>query len=160
MFSLTIVPYFFPTKKKHTWPSTERLDACVRKKYHPSLWKLKPGQFVHINKGRLHAYRRLPATSNGADDPVAPCVDIRWVWMYRGITAKGIHEEVGFSLQSSLLSKLSSRPPLGVPGSYVFEMARTLSSPWLKDDSGLHSVNQLAEPPPIPGNCVEVFCHH
>jgi hypothetical protein len=28
-------------------------------RYHPSVFILKAGQFVHINKGRLHAFRKM-----------------------------------------------------------------------------------------------------
>ena len=35
---------------------TMRSISC---RYYPSVFVLKPGQLVHINKGRLHAFRKL-----------------------------------------------------------------------------------------------------
>ena len=75
--------------------------------YYPSVFVLKPGQFVHINKGRLHAFRKLSPTALPPNDchrqlrldTIASdnlgsmerlCVSVAWDWMVRFDESFGI----------------------------------------------------------------------
>jgi len=87
---------------KPDWPSVDAIEECRRMNYYPSVFVLKPGQFVHINKGRLHAFRKLSPTALPlndchrqlrldaiADDKLGSiehlCVSVAWDWMVRSI---------------------------------------------------------------------------
>jgi hypothetical protein len=41
------------------WILTQPLSFATLCRYYPSVFILKAGQFVHINKGRLHAFRKM-----------------------------------------------------------------------------------------------------
>jgi hypothetical protein len=41
------------------WTLTQPLSFAALCRYYPSVFILKAGQFVHINKGRLHAFRKM-----------------------------------------------------------------------------------------------------
>lgn len=43
---------------KPPWPGRTQVEALRRLGYCPSLFTLYPGDYVHINKGRLHAFRK------------------------------------------------------------------------------------------------------
>jgi len=80
-------------------------DCC------PSVFVLKPDQSIHINKGRLHAFRKLASTALCPTDCHSKlrtdvqvqhnlgskeylCVSVAWDWMFRGYTSAGIRKEV------------------------------------------------------------------
>lgn len=83
--------------------------------YNPSVFTLKPGQWVHINKGRMHAFRKLATSELPQSDchhilrnqiirdkeleGVDVCISIAWDWMYRGVTKNGINQELTCSLK-------------------------------------------------------------
>jgi hypothetical protein len=116
-----------------------------RYSYYPSVFILKPGQLVHINKGRLHAFRkmspiRLPARDCHFDlrselltelDTTAPevflCFSIAWDWMYRGVTSEGICREVIATLECAILNRLHNRQSLAIPELALLQMARTMT---------------------------------
>jgi hypothetical protein len=41
------------------WILTQPLPCAALCRYYPSVFILQAGQFVHINKGRLHAFRKM-----------------------------------------------------------------------------------------------------
>jgi hypothetical protein len=41
------------------WILTQPLSFDASYRYYPSVFILQAGQFVHINKGRLHAFRKM-----------------------------------------------------------------------------------------------------
>ena len=87
--------------------------------YYPCVFILKPGQHVHINKGRLHAFRKLTEKALPESDchfelrqellekerfEKAPlCISIAWDWQYTGVNKQGINREVTSSLECQLL---------------------------------------------------------
>jgi hypothetical protein len=92
---------------KPDWPTTDAIEECRRMNYYPSVFVLKPGQFVHINKGRLHAFRKLSPTALPPNDchrqlrldTIASdnlgsmerlCVSVAWDWMVRFDESFGI----------------------------------------------------------------------
>ncbi|CAM9810859.1 unnamed protein product, partial [Ectocarpus sp. 13 AM-2016] len=40
------------------WPTDEAVERLRELNFCPSVFTLEPGEFVHINKGRLHAFRK------------------------------------------------------------------------------------------------------
>ncbi len=44
---------------KPPWPCAAQIAELAALGYCPSTFILEPGEFVHINKGRLHAFRKL-----------------------------------------------------------------------------------------------------
>jgi len=102
--------------EKPQWPDNDAIARCNDMNYCVSRFILKPGQCVHINKGRLHAFRKvsneqLPFTDCHAklrrgllkpgsrERVVGPgkseilCISVAWDWMFRGVTAAGINRE-------------------------------------------------------------------
>ena len=45
--------------RKPDWPEEKQLDRLRNQGLQLSHFVLEPGDFVHINKGRLHAFRKL-----------------------------------------------------------------------------------------------------
>ena len=83
---------------KPDWPTVDAIEECRRMNYYPSVFVLKSGQFVHINKGRLHAFRKLSPTDLppndchrqlrlDINDDLGPkehiCISVAWDWMVR-----------------------------------------------------------------------------
>jgi hypothetical protein len=84
--------------EKPSWPKNDAIRKCVDMNYYPSVFILKPGQFVHINKGRLHAFRKMSPTQLHPSDchfalrsklidedklgfAEQICVSVAWDWM-------------------------------------------------------------------------------
>lgn len=102
---------------------------------------LKPGQHVHINKGRLHAFRKLVAEPLPELDchsslrqelllehrfersPV--CVSIAWDWQFTGINADGINREVTSCLESQILvGKVPNLKCLAIPKASLLSLGQ------------------------------------
>jgi hypothetical protein len=111
---------------------------------------LKEGQHVHINKGRLHAFRKVsnqplpasdchaklraslvkPGTSEkvvGPGKPEVLCISVAWDWMYRGVTAAGINREIVSCLECAALNRRYGVQSLAIPELCLMQMARTLA---------------------------------
>jgi hypothetical protein len=101
---------------------------------------LKPGQVVHINKGRLHAFRKLaPSTLHETDchyelrrrvlrtkeEPTEDiCFSIAWDWMYKGVTSEGINREVSTILECSRLNRQHLLQSLAIPETTLLFLAK------------------------------------
>ena len=103
--------------------------------YYPSVFILKPGQFVHINKGRLHAFRKLSFSLLPDHDchsklrneiiherhhkklPLndSLCVSVAWDWTYRGFTSEGINREVSSMMECAALNRERGAQSLAIP---------------------------------------------
>ena len=87
---------------------------------------LKPGQFVHINQGRLHAFRKLSWAPLPADDCHSKlrqelilsfssdsnqslneslCISVAWDWTYRGFTSEAINRELSSMMECAALNR-------------------------------------------------------
>ena len=126
--------------EKPMWPSLNAIQECVDMNYYPSVFILKPGQFVHINKGRLHAFRKM-STSNlpptdchsklrqknieklklGTSEQI--CISVAWDWMYRGVTSEGINREIVSTLDCAELLRHHRTQSLAIPGTAILHMA-------------------------------------
>ena len=122
------------------------IESWCQRNYCPSVFILKPGQMVHINKGRLHAFRKmgLPDEIVANDCHYAlrsalvkdigttnlpTTVSIAWDWQYLGVTKNGIHRETTSMLESqfivdsqpdNLTSLATSQAALLALGSHIF----------------------------------------
>jgi len=101
---------------------------------------LKPGQLLHINKGRLHAFRKMSCSQLEANDchsVIRPkvmknckitkdvvCMSVAWDWMYRGKTYEGIKEEVVQTLDSVRLARDHNIQSLAIPQLSIIETAK------------------------------------
>jgi len=103
--------------------------------YYPSVFILKPGQFVHINKGRLHAFRKLSYSILHEHDCHSElrnnlmqqkskdkhmfvdclCVSIAWDWTYRGLSSEAINREVSSMLECASLNRERVSRSLAIP---------------------------------------------
>ena len=102
---------------------------------------MKPGQHVHINKGRLHCFRKvtklpLPVPDchhdlrkelldNGVSIPL--CVSVAWDWQYLGVSPEGINREVASSLEcQNLIDTKQNRRCLAIPRACLLQMGKSL----------------------------------
>ena len=101
---------------------------------------LKAGQAVHINKGRLHAFRKLAPSSLPERDchydlrnkilqikeqPSEDiCFSIAWDWMFKGVTSEGINREVSGILECARLNREHSLPSLAIPETALLFLAK------------------------------------
>ena len=136
---------------RRDWPSAVSIEECKRMGYCPSVFVLKPGQLVHINKGRLHAFRKLapsplPPTDchavqrqllldskeDGKGEDI--CFSIAWDWMFKGVTSEGINREVSGIVECSALNQVQKLQSFAVPETALLFLAqkciaKILSSP-------------------------------
>ena len=119
---------------------------CGVCRYYPSVFILKPGQTVHINKGRLHAFRKLSSTSLhetdchhdlrrdivqslGNKDHL--CISIAWDWMFKGVTSEGINREVSSILECARLNRRHSLQSLAIPETALLFLAKENTTKYL-----------------------------
>ena len=113
------------------------------RRYYPSVFILKPGQMVHINKGRLHAFRKLspvelPETDCHHDlrKDILPtldhskllCVSIAWDWMFKGVTSEGINREVSSILECARLNQRHKLQSLAIPEVALLFLAESFTA--------------------------------
>mmetsp|Transcript_27524 Transcript_27524/g.40496 ORF Transcript_27524/g.40496 Transcript_27524/m.40496 type:complete len:1131 (-) Transcript_27524:848-4240(-) len=125
------------------WPDCESIERCRKMNYYPSVFILKPGQHVHINKGRLHAFRKLSPTSLPQTDCHAKlrksiildenlgfgeqlCMSVAWDWMFKGVTSEGTNREVASILECARLNRKHMKQSLAIPETSLLHMARNL----------------------------------
>jgi len=113
--------YTFPhgIGKKPDWPTNDTIKAWQKMGYAPSVFILEPGQHVHINKGRLHAFRKTTAEELPPEDchfelrrallsrrktkSVPLCVSVAWDWQFTGICSESINREMTSTLECQIL---------------------------------------------------------
>uniref|UniRef100_A0A7S2YQT9 JmjC domain-containing protein n=1 Tax=Entomoneis paludosa TaxID=265537 RepID=A0A7S2YQT9_9STRA len=135
--------YNFPHEngKKPDWPTNETVQAWEDMGYEPAVLILGPGQHVHINKGRLHAFRKMTTESLPENDchhtlrkelvaelgirqaPV--CISIAWDWQYTGIRPEAINREVTSTLEcQTLVDQKPLLKCLAIPKACILALAR------------------------------------
>ncbi len=106
---------------------------------------LKPGQYVHINKGRLHAFRKLsPALLPEHDchaqmrekilkqlsgkqlSDLSICISIAWDWTFRGFTSEAIHCELSSMLECAALNHKYRALSLAIPETSLLYTVKVL----------------------------------
>lgn len=134
--------------------------------YNPSVFTLKPGQWVHINKGRMHAFRKLATSELPQSDchhilrnqiirdkeleGVDVCISIAWDWMYRGVTKNGINQELTCSLKCAELARLNGQQALAIPETATLKVAKSLLSECVADENYLPMASATKEIVSIP----------
>ena len=131
---------------KPEWPTHDVVSRWREMNYCPSVFILKPNQHVHINKGRLHAFRKMRCHALPQDDchfhlrnsikekelfsdyKEINCVSIAWDWMYRGVTSAGINREVSSMLECSALNRKNGTQALAIPELTLLRNAGVLVS--------------------------------
>jgi hypothetical protein len=132
-------------------------------RYCPSVLVLGPGQLLHINKGRIHAFRKqttdilptsdchaeLRAKSLPSRDDL--CVSVAWDWQYRGVTSEGINREIAASLECAAYNRANKKRSLAIPETALLQIVRTLPSPNaskrpLAGNSYLCALSRTADP--------------
>lgn len=122
--------------------------------YCPTVCIVKPGQLIHINKGRLHAFRKMSIAALPEGDchkklrektieeykltKETLCVSIAWDWMYRGVSVGGINREFSSVLEAVVLNRKNGKLSLAIPEFSLFQMAKILN-PGEKTASSLES---------------------
>jgi hypothetical protein len=117
---------------------------------------LKPGQMIHINKGRLHCFRKLSSEILDETDAhvdlrrdliketkvLGPwcdklCLSIAWDWVFRGVSERGVKTEVAHVLSRTRQNQQSRRRSLAQPELSLLRMAMfsTLSTSVCSKDS-------------------------
>jgi hypothetical protein len=106
--------------------------------YCPSVFILQPRDYLHINKGRIHAFRKLGNTKLPDSDCHAQqrnlhfdqkgigaermCISLAWDWIYRGVSPGGINREVCTVLEGSLLNKKHTVKALAISELCLLQM--------------------------------------
>jgi hypothetical protein len=98
---------------------------------------------MHINKGRLHAFRKLSVAKLPDDDCHAVqrvklvaeegfgeeeqvCISVAWDWMNRGATPEGMNREVCTILEGAILNRKVGVRSLAIPEMCLLQMARRI----------------------------------
>jgi len=130
---------------KPKWPTKLGIELCRKMNYCPSVFILSAGQQVHINKGRLHAFRkltpgdvadndchkdlRLDIISNTSREILFKnCISVAWDWMYLGNSSEGINREVVSILECTAINRVFGKMSLAIPELAILELARKHSS--------------------------------
>lgn len=137
-------PHSDANGEKPPWPSPEAIEECRRMNYCPSVFILKPGQFVHINKGRIHAFRKMTTASLPASDchshlrkalieeenitGEVTCLSIAWDWMYRGYTTVGMNDELEGALLCAKLNQEHAKLSLAITETSILHSALVMVS--------------------------------
>jgi hypothetical protein len=148
--------------KKPGWPRKESIEKCRQMGYCPTLCIVKPGQLIHINKGRLHAFRKMSTSALRDDDCHKElrekvieehclsgeelCISIAWDWMYRGISTTGINREVCTILEASILNRKMRRVSLGIPEFSLFQMAKMFPPAQTSISTKLNGIIRFGKP--------------
>jgi hypothetical protein len=116
------------------------------KRYCPSVFILGPGELVHINKGRLHAFRKmshemLPKSDchfglrtkklralQGKESHDLVCVSVAWDWMFHGNTPRTLNRELSTSLLAGRCCRKLKKACLGIPETSLLRLSQICSS--------------------------------
>lgn len=129
-------------------------------RYCPSVFTLQPGDLVHINKGRLHAFRKMSTANLPEQDCHAQlrrttieakgiageeklCVSVAWDWMYRGVTQEGINREVSTVLEASTLTRRNGVTSLAISELSLLQMAKAIPARSPAPESGISFLGAL-----------------
>lgn len=105
------------------------------------MFVLGPGQVLHINKGRLHAFRKLAfyplpesdchwdlrnqvLEEKGGSHESSTCLSVAWDWMFKGVTRDGINNEVSSILECSRINQKRHLASLAVPETCLLFLAK------------------------------------
>ena len=95
---------------------------------------------LHINKGRLHAFRKMSYKALEQNDchqevrksvvkennitSEVKCTSVAWDWMYLGTTLEGIKAEVSQTVNSAKLARDNLKQSLAIPQVSIVERVK------------------------------------
>ncbi len=138
-------------------------------RYCPSVFILKPGQMVHINKGRLHAFRKMSTSTLQSTDchhdlrqklqqqqsisvREQLCFSIAWDWMFKGVTKDGIKEEFESVLECARLNCKHKLQSLAIPETALLFLAKENVARYNSSKSASESLIQCGPTLPVLGS--------
>jgi hypothetical protein len=77
----------------------KHLHHLEKNGFHWSTMLIQDGEFIHINKGRIHFWRVIESTQTTCNEKkkkntmMTPCVFLTWEWVYQGVSQRGISHE-------------------------------------------------------------------
>jgi hypothetical protein len=105
---------------KPPWPTSAQIDHLRALGYCPSVFTLGPGEYVHINKGRLHAFRKKSPPPGGSEQF---CVSVAWDWLYQGSSPEAVAAELRDPLACAALNARANVPSLSHTDAAVLHAA-------------------------------------
>lgn len=133
------LPHDDGREESFSWPTNETIEEWKTMNYYPSVFILKPGQHVHINKGRLHAFRKFTCSTLPTNDchralrtevienyqlKKSPlCLSVAFDWMYWGADKEGINREVASTVECAALCRDYSCKSLAIPETVILSSA-------------------------------------
>jgi hypothetical protein len=114
-------------------------------RYKPICLILQPGQLLHINKGRFHAFRKLSdsklpesdyhhnlrntlLSSIGTPKPSFICISLAWDWQFCGITRGYIQQYSKFNSETALRYQERNESIIGLHEIFVQHCAGKLDA--------------------------------
>merc|ERR1712166_1385058 len=104
------------------WPTSEQLQQLTEMNAMPATFTLQPGEYVHINKGRLHAFLKTAGPDRQRTDDV--CVSVAWDWVFTGVTPVAVEHEMMAALKCAAHNKHAKVGSLGVTELCVMNMTK------------------------------------
>lgn len=106
------------------WPTKETLQY-LRDDLHasPSSIVLGPGEYLHIGKGRLHAFRKKEPPRDRPETAQDVCISVAWDWMYEGFSSSGIAGEAATVAFNASLNERWRRQSLSIHDSSLLHGA-------------------------------------
>ena len=110
------------------WPTLDMLRRLLAQRIIPVSVVLSPGEFLHINKGRLHCFMKafappVPPKSDvePCNPPQTPALSIAWDWVNIGEVV-GECDEVSYSLERSKENQTNGVASLAWPETCLIKM--------------------------------------
>ncbi len=80
---------------KPDWPNDNVIDSLRRRNLAVSHFHLQPGEYVHIGKARLHAFRKHPSRAKQQKNlRESICISFAWDWIYEGSSRESYRNEI------------------------------------------------------------------
>uniref|UniRef100_A0A7S2LBY8 Uncharacterized protein n=1 Tax=Leptocylindrus danicus TaxID=163516 RepID=A0A7S2LBY8_9STRA len=124
-------------EQRDEWPPPDVVKKWQEMNYYPSVFTLKKGQYLHINKGRLFCLNQISAKRQSKVNQI-----INWNWAFIGVSPLAINREVSnllilnrnfdFPREKKLRRKTFPGAPIELA---VLQAARVLQA-FFDDDSG------------------------
>lgn len=127
---------------------------------------------VHINKGRLHAFRKLSTSTLRNSDchhdlrqqllqsvgaPEQLCLSVAWDWIFKGVTSEGIKNEVSSVLECSRLNRKNNLQSLAIPETSLLFLAKENVAKYKA--ASTHEPESLIQCRPMSMSVVEGHSH-
>ena len=120
--------------KKPMWPSPATLKKLKRAGISYTQLTLSAGEFLHINKGRLHMFRKATQSTSNIGNALPElqdiCVSVAWDWVYEGYSKDGVAREAAQMLAAADANRDGTGgktvPSLGIPATAITAATKAL----------------------------------